>query len=239
MRPNSSPTTRRSLLAGIAVLGIAAAQRALPPANDISLAQDATPAAVATPAPSTSTIQPTGIGAVPSTGGSRPGPVGLVRERNVTEPIAPVGLTVDAAGIDAGIEALQVVNGAMQDPTGPWVVAWYENLGSLGSIGNIVMAGHIDYWNVGPSVFYNLSTLQPGAEISVSGEDGMAYPYTVEWVQQFDSTSMPLDEVIGPTDGQALTLITCGGAFDYANGQYLQRTVVRANRSGPAQPITA
>ena len=80
----------------------------------------------------------------------------------------------------------------MQDPTGPWVVAWYENLGALGSIGNIVMAGHIDYWNVGPSVFYNLSTLQPGAEIVVTGEDGKAYPYAVEWVQQFDSTSMPL-----------------------------------------------
>ena len=239
MRPNSPLTTRRSIIAGLAVLGIAAAQRAFPPANDVSLAQDATPAAVATPAPSTSTIQSTGIGAVPSTGASRPGPVGQVRERDIAETIAPVGLTVEAAGIDAGIEALRVVNGAMQDPTGPWVVAWYENLGALGSIGNIVMAGHIDYWNVGPSVFYNLSSLQPGAEIIVSGEDGQAYPYSVEWVQQFDSTSMPLDEVIGSTEGQVLTLITCGGAFDYANGQYLQRTVVRANRSGPAQPVAA
>ena len=167
-----------------------------------------------------------------------PGPASQVRERVIAADIAPVGLTVEAAGIDAGIEALRVVNGAMQDPTGPWVVAWYENLGALGRVGNIVMAGHIDYWNVGPSVFYNLSTLQPGAEIVVTGEDGKAYPYAVEWVQQFDSTSMPLDDVIGSTEDQTLTLITCGGAFDYVNGQYLQRTVVRANRSGPAQPVT-
>ena len=239
MRLKSSLATRRSIFASFAVLAFAAAQRALAPVRNISLAQDATPATVASPSPDNGAIQPTGIGAVPSTGASRPGPVSQVRERNIVEAIAPVGLTVESAGIDAGIEALRVVNGAMQDPTGPWVVGWYENLGALGRIGNIVMAGHIDYWNVGPSVFYNLSGLQPGAEIVVSGEDGKAYPYAVEWVQQFDSTSMPLDDVTGPTEGQSLTLITCGGAFDYANGQYLQRTVVRANRSGPAQTVGA
>ena len=239
MRLSSPLTSRRSILAGVAVFGIAAVQRAFPPAGEVSLAQDATPAAVASPSPNTGMIRSTGVGAVPSTGASRPGPVDLVRDRIIVEPIAPVGLAVESAGIDAGIEALRVVNGAMQDPTGPWVVAWYENLGALGRLGNIVMAGHIDYWNVGPSVFYNLSTLQPGAEIFVAGDDGKTYPYAVEWVQQFDSTSMPLDDVIGPTDGQSLTLITCGGAFDYVTGQYLQRTVVRATRSGPAETTSA
>ena len=101
------------------------------------------------------------------------------------------------------------------------------------------MAGHIDYWNVGPSVFYNLSTLQPDDEIVVSGEDGKTYRFAVEWIRQYDSGSMPLDEVAGPTAGQSLTLITCGGAFDYANGEYLQRTVVRANRTGPGEAIQA
>jgi len=147
--------------------------------------------------------------------------------------VAPIELTIDKAGIDAGIEALRVVDGSMQDPSGPWIVAWYENLGSLGRIGNVVMAGHIDYWNVGPSVFYNLATLVPGDEIVVSGKDGKQYPFTVDWIEQFDSDSIPLDEVTGQTDQQSLTLITCGGAFDYVNGHYLQRTVVRASRSGP------
>ena len=87
MRLNPPRSTRRSILAGLAVLGIAAVQRAFPPAEKVSLAQDATPAAVATPAPSTSTIQSTGIGAVPSTGGSRPGPVSQVRERITVEAI--------------------------------------------------------------------------------------------------------------------------------------------------------
>ena len=99
---------------------------------------------------------------MPSTGASRPGPANIALDRIRSDVVAPIGLAIETAGIDAGIETLRVVDGAMQDPSGPWIVAWYDNLGDLGKIGNVVMAGHIDYWNVGPAVFYNLSTLEPG-----------------------------------------------------------------------------
>jgi hypothetical protein len=225
MSDSSHGITRRSFFAAVAVLTVAAAHRFL-----TASAQDATPAAIATP--SISGIRPTGTGDLPSTGASRPGPANITLDRIRSDVVAPVGLAIEPAGIDAGIENLRVVDGAMQDPSGPWVVAWYENLGALGKIGNVVMAGHIDYWNVGPAVFYNLSTLEPGDEIVVTGDDGKIYPFAVEWVRQYDSASIPLDEVTGPTAEQSLTLITCGGAFDYTNGHYVQRTVVRANRDG-------
>ncbi len=231
MPDRSQRVTRRSFLAGIAMVAVAAAHRIL----TVS-AQDATPAAIGTPAAG-SGIRPTGVGDVPSTGASRPGPANVVANRMRSDVVAPVGLAIESAGIDAGIENLRVVDGAMQDPSGPWVVAWYENLGSLGKIGNVVMAGHIDYWNVGPAVFYNLSALEPGNEIVVTGDDGKTYPFDVESVRQYDSASIPLDEVTGPTAQQSLTLITCGGAFDYTNGHYLQRTVVRANRDGAGEPV--
>src|SRR5215211_6498356 len=233
MPDQSRVVTRRSLLAGVAVLAATATHRFA-----TARAQDATPATVATPAAGSTGIQPTGVGDVPSTGARRPGPADVALDRQAAV-VAPVGLAIEAAGIDAGIETLRVVDGAMQDPTGPWVVAWYENLGSLGTAGNVVMAGHIDYWNVGPAVFYNLSILKEGDGIVVTGDDGKAYPFAVEWVHQYDSASIPLDEVAGPTEVQSLTLITCGGAFDYANGHYLQRTVVRANRTGSGQTATA
>jgi Sortase domain len=231
MLDRSHVVTRRSFVAGAVTLAVAAAHR-----NLTVSAQDATPAAIGTPSAG-SGIRPTGVGDVPSTGASRPGPANLVVDRMRSDVVAPVGLAIETAGIDAGIEALRVVDGAMQDPSGPWVVAWYENLGSLGAIGNVVMAGHIDYWNVGPAVFYNLSTLEPGDEIVVTGDDGEAYPFAVEWVRQYDSASIPLAEVAGPTAEQSVTLITCGGAFDYVNGLYLQRTVVRANRAGGGEPV--
>lgn len=215
--------TRRAILGSVVLLAASLPRWAA--------AQDDAATPETSPTSSIASIRPTGVGDVPSTGASRPGPANIVRAMRLAAAIAPVGLTIPSAGVDAGIERLRVVDGAMQDPSGPWEVAWYENLGSLGR-GNVVMAGHIDYWNVGPSVFFNLATVQPGDEIMVSGDDGRTYPFAVEWVKQFNYESMPLDEIAGPTPDQSLTLITCGGAFDYVNGHYLQRTVVRATRSG-------
>ena len=139
-------------------------------------------------------------------------------------------MTIEKAAVDAEIERLQVVDGVMQDPTGPWVVAWYENLDALGEGGNVVLAGHIDFWNVGPAVFYSINLLAPGDQITVTGDDGEVYTYAVEWVRQYDAENAPLDEIVGASGGDTLTLITCGGTFDYTNAHYLQRTVVRANR---------
>jgi LPXTG-site transpeptidase (sortase) family protein len=173
----------------------------------------------------------TRTGEVPSTGARRPGPFDQAPLQAVRPPgLTPVTLRVERAAIDAPIEPLLVVDGSMQDPTGPWAVAWYENLASLGEGGNVVMAGHIDYWNVGPAVFYSIDELVEGDEIDVVAEDGQTFTYAVEWVRQYDAENVPLDEVVGSTNGESLTLITCGGTFDYATAHYLQRTVVRANQ---------
>lgn len=177
------------------------------------------------------TIKPTGRGDVPSWGGRRPGPfaAGSLRPE---EPLGatPVALVIPTIGIDAPVEVLQVTDGTMQDPTGPWVVGWYEDLGRLGTGTNVVMAGHVDYWNVGPSVFFNLTQLQPGETITVLGNDGGEFDYAVMDVTLYSVDEAPIDEIVGSTGSDMLTLITCGGTFDYQTGQYLQRTVVRAER---------
>jgi sortase (surface protein transpeptidase) len=38
------------------------------------------------------------------------------------------------------------------------------------------------------------------------------------------------NDIVGDTGQESLTLITCGGPFDPATGQYLQRFVVRAHQ---------
>jgi len=177
-------------------------------------------------------ILPNTVGELPTTGALRPGPIGMQPPQ-----LAPVGaarpsiITIEQAGVDAEIETLHIIDGAMQNPTGPWVVSWYEETAELGSRGNVVLAGHINYWNVGDAVFANLADLQQGAEIVVSGEDDRAYTYAVEWVDIFDVaelTSGAIQDLVGPTPDSVLTLITCGGEFDYASGEYLSRTVARA-----------
>ena len=176
---------------------------------------------------------------VPTTGARRPGPVILAATRVATpeaepvEGIAPIALQVDSVGVDAPIELGAVVDGVMQDPSGPWVVSWYEPLGKVGEGGNVVMAGHVDYWNVGPAVFWDVRYLPAGEVIRVVGEDGTNYEYAVEWTQSYLADQLTPEviqgEIVGDTGEETLTLITCGGEFDPVTGEYNERWVVRAN----------
>jgi sortase (surface protein transpeptidase) len=180
---------------------------------------------------------------VPSTGARRPGPVILAATRVETpepepepepvEGVAPIALQVDSVGVDAPIELGAVTDGVMMDPSGPWVVSWYEPLGKVGEGGNVVMAGHVDYWNVGPAVFWDVRYLPEGEVITVVGEDGKNYEYAVEWTQSYLADQLTPEviqgEIVGDTGQETLTLITCGGEFDPATGEYNERWVVRAN----------
>jgi sortase (surface protein transpeptidase) len=178
---------------------------------------------------------------VPTTGARRPGPIILAATRvaapepepEPVEGVAPIALQVDSVGVDAPIELGAVVEGAMQDPSGPWVVSWYEPLGKVGEGGNVVMAGHVDYWNVGPAVFYDIRYLPAGEVIRVVGEDGKNYEYAVQWIERYDAAGLTPEviqsNIVGDTGEETLTLITCGGTFDPATGEYNERWVVRAN----------
>jgi hypothetical protein len=179
-----------------------------------------------------SRIEPSNLGEVPTTGGLRPGPAGALPSTAapVAAGVVPIAIQIPNALVDAQVETNEIVDGVMQDPTGPWVVSWYKESPKLGQVGNILMAGHLDYWDVGPAVLYNINNLNQGDTISVTGEDGIVYTYEVDWRENFETANAPLDQIVGPTDNQSLTLITCGGPFDYTNGVYLERTVVRAHR---------
>jgi len=186
---------------------------------------------------------------VPSTGGRRPGPVILAASRVATtepattpepvEGVAPAELQIDSVGVDAPIELGNVTDGVMQDPTGPWVVSWYEPLGKIGEGDNVVLAGHVDYYNAGPdggpgpAVFWDVRDLPAGDIIRVVGEDGKNYEYAVQWIERYDAAGLTPEviqnDIVGDTGEETLTLITCGGTFDPATGEYNERWVVRAN----------
>lgn len=157
------------------------------------------------------------------------GPLGLNRRMPNSE--VPVAIQIPEAEVDAEVELNEIVDGVMQDPSGPWVVSWYQETAEVGAEGNTVMSGHVDYWDVGPAVFRSVGDLEEGAQISVIGTDDSVYTYEVEWVDVYvvaELTPETITELVGPTDYSALTLITCGGDFDREAGQYLSRTIVRA-----------
>ncbi len=69
-----------------------------------------------------------------------------------------------------------------------------------------------------------------GDLIQVKLEDGTTYDYKVTAKSQFESDSAPIEQIVGPTPKESVTLITCIGTFSQVTHQYDQRMVVRAER---------
>lgn len=171
-------------------------------------------------------------GEIPTYGGVRGAPYSVRPQAAEATASIPAAITIDSIGVQAQIETLAIVNGTMENPTGPWVVSWYRETAEIGEVGNIVLAGHVDYWNVGPSVFFDIRNLAAGDAIVLTGENGTEVTYAVDSNDTYGVNELvngKISEIVAPTEVPVLTLITCGGEFDYQNGEYLSRTVVRAS----------
>lgn len=140
-------------------------------------------------------------------------------------------LIIEKAKIDAPIVEKGVdEQGVMQAPDNATDVAWYDFSAHPGFGSNVVFAAHVDYIHVGEAVFWNLKDLVPGDIIRVQLADGTEYHYSVDFKQQFDAATAPVNDIVGPTPKEMVTLITCGGTFDSSTHQYDKRLVVRAER---------
>ena len=166
-----------------------------------------------------------------------PGDVQVVTNEGADEdpgeaPTAPiVRVRVPRVGIDAPVDVKSVDgSGAMQDPEGPVAVAWYDFSAKPGTVGNIVMAGHVDYHDYGPAVFWELRNLKSGDRVEVTLADGQTFIYEVASMDYYSASSAPVDEIVGATPYEALTMITCGGSFDSSRLEYNERLIVRAKR---------
>ncbi len=118
----------------------------------------------------------------------------------------------------------------MQDPTGPEVVAWYDDSARLGAPGNAVFAGHLDFTGFGPAIFADLKNLKRGDAIVLKGDKGGVYTYRVVDSETVRAAAGDWGEITGPTRRPSLTLITCAGPWDEGLGHYRDRLVVRAAR---------
>ncbi|MBM4415575.1 MAG: class F sortase, partial [Chloroflexi bacterium] len=156
-------------------------------------------------------------------------------------------LRIPALGIDAPIgRRLVPPDGTLAEPIGPSDVTLYDFAGwpgyggMPGAGGNAIIAGHVDrdaflqYAGVrylGPGIFYQLAQIGEGDTIEVAA-GGRTYRYHVIWVREtnakLENWAAIMSSDVVP---EAITLITCGGAFDDASGEYTHRTIVRALRS--------
>jgi len=149
---------------------------------------------------------------------------------NLVIPKVDVDAPVGAKGVDA--------HGRMESADGPWDVVWYDFTAQPGFGSNAVFGGHVDYVNVGPAVFWRLRDLVQGDMIEVRLKDGSVYRYRVAAMATVDVDAAASDifSVVGPTEREVITLITCDGTFDKTIQTYDQRLIVRAERMAGSAP---
>lgn len=242
-----------AIAAIVAVIVILAAQGGDGQKRVEAIAPTATPTYTATVTPTltplpTATPQPA---PPPSTGGGGGGG-GTYRPSNSNSgggaPVQPQGGTgpgpvlgtgmsmqIPAIGVNATVSSRTVgTNGRMGDPIGAWMVLWYDFStfapgygGYPGEPGaNAVFAGHVDYINVGPAVFWSIRSLQPGDQVTVNTPNG-PITYAIQW----SAWAGPHDDFTGyvaQTGEDVITLVTCIGTF--SAGHYSDRLIVRGVR---------
>jgi len=146
-----------------------------------------------------------------------------------------IGLQIPKLGINTAVNSRSVgTNGQMGNPSGPWMVLWYDfrpyggNLGGYpGEPGaNVVLAGHVDYINVGPAIFWGVKSLVPGDQITITSANG-PITYVVQW-SEWALPSEDFTPYVAKQAQDTITLVTCIGGF--SGGTYTNRLVVRGVR---------
>jgi LPXTG-site transpeptidase (sortase) family protein len=152
---------------------------------------------------------------------------------------SPYRIYMPKIGIDAAVVTYGLdTNNVPEVPYNGSEVAWYNFSAKPGTGSNAVFAGHVT-WS-GHAVFYNLDQMVAGDDIYLEGTDGTKVYYKVSEVFLVDANDPNALSVMGPTEGDTMTVITCGGDYFYVGGiagyDYTHRLVVRAALTGMEGP---
>lgn len=144
---------------------------------------------------------------------------------------APVSVSIPAIGVSSDLLHLGLrEDGSLEVPEGDDFdsAAWFDGSPRPGEVGPAVIEGHVSSAARGPSVFFELATLQVGDTVEVTREDGTVATFEVYDLQQFPKDAFPTVQVYGPTEGPELRLITCGGTIVESTGRFDDNVIVFA-----------
>ena len=145
--------------------------------------------------------------------------------------IKPESLKIPAIGVDTSVQHLGTTKtGEMAVPDDIDEVSWFSPGYKPGQNGRAVIAGHVDGID-GPAVFWDLSELQPGDEITVEGE-GRQLIYKVHTMESVPLDQADVPKIFGYSSSPELVLITCSGTYDFSRGTREERLVVYASYAG-------
>ena len=137
-------------------------------------------------------------------------------------------LRLTRLGVNAKITAVHTVGNIMQIPLNPHVLGWWQGGSPPGAgSGTTVIVGHINYAGVSGALAV-LPDTRPGDSV-VLDEGHKELRYRVSAIRSYPKTKGIPADVFSHTGAPRLVLITCGGPFDGATGNYLDNIVAYAD----------
>ncbi|SEG99662.1 LPXTG-site transpeptidase (sortase) family protein [Nonomuraea solani] len=144
--------------------------------------------------------------------------------------VVPESIDIPSIEVEADLMKLGLAkNGEVELPPyeKPKVAGWYTGSAVPGEKGASVIIGHVDT-KTAPAVFYKLRQLRKGQTVKVERSDGKTVEFKVDKIEQVHKDRFPTKRVY-VEDG--LKLVTCGGKFDYATGEYMDNIIVYASKA--------
>jgi LPXTG-site transpeptidase (sortase) family protein len=145
-------------------------------------------------------------------------------------PAQPAQVRIGTIAAAAPVVAVGVdERGAMAVPEDVRTVGWYRFGSRPGSLsGSAVLSGHVDDRVQGRGVFAALGDVDPGDLVEVELTDGTRLGYRVRTVERVAKDALPADQLFARSGPPRLTLITCGGDFDWTTRTHTENVVVTA-----------
>lgn len=155
--------------------------------------------------------------------------------QGVERPI-PARLLVPSLLIDAPVEPIKVVEGAVEAPTGLWTAGLIGSPARLDGTGFNVFFGYSQFTAAGPGAFQYLDKSIPGQEVILVGTDGLHYRYKV-----VSSEVLPIAEALdqlysSPPGSSTWIALVAWARYDPAIGTSPGLYLVKAVRSGNLEP---
>lgn len=141
----------------------------------------------------------------------------------------PVKLQIDPAKIN--LEIIRVgleESGQLENPKDWNVGGWFSKSAKVGEPGNLIINAHYDNNYGQPAAFWQLKSVKVNDKVLLVDSLGRTYTYVVT-----DSFYIAIDDpdrlriFDSSKDVAEVTLITCGGIWDYNVGTYNKRLVVK------------
>jgi sortase (surface protein transpeptidase) len=157
-----------------------------------------------------------------------------LEDNRVVAPPAPNRVEIPDLGVDVTVQPVGLDDqgrmGLFRDPS---IAAWYQwGPAPASEAGSTVIAAHVDSLEYELLPFARLKDAVAGTQVFVTDAAGTRHPYAVQVVEVLDKADVDWAAAFDRAGAPRLTLVTCGGEFDYGNRRYLSNLVLTATPTG-------